>query len=88
MNRILTLVLLAIAIWFVGLSLLMAIAPDRIVSYVKGSAMWRRYLDWVFGIKADDIDSRELRIRMQGLLGLVFSAFLCVGVWELLKKLL
>lgn len=82
MNTTMTdLLLIVLALWFVALSSLMAIAPDRIVRCVKGSKMWRAYLQVVFGLAERDLTAQRLRIRTQGLIGLCFSAFIVVALW-------
>lgn len=82
MNRFATLLVLVLAIWFAGISILMVTVPDRVAAYLRNSRPWRWYLQSVFGIREQAIDSQRLRIRIQGWLGLLFSILLCVAVWH------
>lgn len=80
-----SLVNLAIALMtivFVAVSAAMAFAPDRVAAYVQRSKSWRGYLRFLSGIEATDITAERLRIRLQGILGLVFSIFLCIALWQ------
>ncbi len=80
-----SLVDLAIALMsvvFIAASGAMAFAPDRVAGFVQRSKSWRGHLRFFWGIEATDITAERLRIRLQGIIGLVFSIFLCIALWQ------
>jgi hypothetical protein len=74
------------AVLFVAVSIAMAFVPDRVAEFARRSTAWRRYLRFVSGIEGDDITAERLRIRLQGVIGLFFSIFLCMALWQRLAE--
>ena len=67
---------------FIAVSGLMAFVPDRVAGFVQQSKSWRGHLHFLLGNRSTDITAQRLRIRLQGILGLVFSIFLCIALWQ------
>jgi hypothetical protein len=70
------------AVVFIVISATMAFVPDRVAGFVKRSKGWRGYLRFFSGIETTDITAARLRIRLQGVVGLVFSVLLCIALWQ------
>lgn len=86
-NLALELLLIASALWFVTASLLMLIVPDRVADHFKRSRLWRWYLRVFFSIEgASAIDARRLRLRIQGVIGAIFSVFLLYALYTQLAS--
>ncbi len=79
---IVDLTVVCMAVIFIAISILMAFVPQRVAEFARRSNMWRRYLRVVSGIGRDDITAERLRIRLQGVIGLLFSIFLCMALWQ------
>ena len=76
------LVIALMAAVFIAVSGATAFVPDRVAGFVQQSKSWRGYLHSLWGIEATDIRAQRLRIRLQGAVGLVFSIFLCLALWQ------
>jgi hypothetical protein len=67
---------------FVAVSVAMTLVPDRLAEYVRRNRSWRDYLRSAYGIEENNITAERLNLRAQGAIGLVFSLFLCMALWQ------
>ena len=71
---------------FIGMSLVMALAPDRVAEYVRNSRTLRAWYRWFLGVQEGEINARTLKIRLQGIVGLLCSLLLCAAVFQRLTS--
>lgn len=77
-----TVVILLLSGIFVGMSLYMTFAPDRFAKQLKDGPVSRRYILLTSSLKADEITAKRLYVRIQGIVGLFFSALLLFALYQ------